>query len=204
MRRPPKHKPHTTLTPYSIGAKLKVLRIEKGFTLARLGAEIGLSTALLSKLESELMIPTLPTLLRISRAYGVDLAFFFSAVQQHSVAITRKAQISTERRDQPRVREVPLHHSTGVNKQVSKIVEIPAGAWCSIGNPGVRTEFTAYVVEGTLYLISAGTEEVLNSGDCLVLNTDSQVTFSAHETGCRVLVVFARSDRDHTKVPTNV
>ena len=192
MRQPPKTKPHTALTPYSIGVKLKTLRTEKGLTLSRLGAEVGLSTALLSKLESELMIPTLPTLLRISRVYGVDLTFFFSSVQQHSLAITRKAHISVDRRDLARAREVPLHHSSPISRQVSRVFEIPADACCNIGNSGVRTELVAYVLEGTLHMTGAA-EEVLNSGDCLVLDTDSAVTWSAPESGCRVLAVFART-----------
>jgi uncharacterized cupin superfamily protein len=52
------------------------------------------------------------------------------------------------------------------------------------------------VLEGTLHLTSAGTEEVLHSGDILVLDTDSAVTWSAPETGCRVLAVFARTRLD--------
>jgi transcriptional regulator with XRE-family HTH domain len=196
MPQAPKNKPHTALTPYSIGMKLKTLRTEKGLTLSRLGAEVGLSTALLSKLESEFMIPTLPTLAKIAHAYGVDLAFFFSTVQRHSLAITRKAHISADRRDLPRAREMPLHHSTPISRQVSRIVEIPANASCNIGNPNVRTELTACVLEGTLHLTSAGTEEVLHSGDILVLDTDSAVTWSAPETGCRVLAVFARTRLD--------
>jgi transcriptional regulator with XRE-family HTH domain len=194
MPQAPKNKPHTALTPYSIGMKLKTLRTEKGLTLSRLGAEVGLSTALLSKLESEFMIPTLPTLAKIAHAYGVDLAFFFSTVQRHSLAITRKAHISADRRDLPRAREMPLHHSTPISRQVSRIVEIPANASCN--NPNVRTELTACVLEGTLHLTSAGTEEVLHSGDILVLDTDSAVTWSAPETGCRVLAVFARTRLD--------
>ena len=193
MPQAPKNKPHTALTPYSIGMKLKTLRTEKGLTLSRLGAEVGLSTALLSKLESEFMIPTLPTLAKIAHAYGVDLAFFFSTVQRHSLAITRKAHISADRRDLPRAREMPLHHSTPISRQVSRVVEIPADASCNIGNPNVRTELTAYVLEGTLHLTSSGTEEVLNAGDVLVLDTDSAVTWSALKTGCRVLAVFART-----------
>ena len=203
-RQTPKNNPHTALAPYSIGVKLKTLRIERGLTLSRLGAEAGLSTALLSKLESEIMIPTLPTLLRIAAVYGVDLAFFFSAVQRHSLSITRTAHISSERRDPPRAREIPLHHSTPSCRQVSRVVVISADQCCSFGNPGVRTEVTAYVLEGTLHLTSAATEEVLNPGDCLVLNTDSAVTWSAPKTGCRVLAVFARSDRDHANLPTIV
>ena len=42
---------------YSIGPKLRALRMQKGLTLSRLAAETGLSTALLSKLETDRMIP---------------------------------------------------------------------------------------------------------------------------------------------------
>jgi transcriptional regulator with XRE-family HTH domain len=52
-----------------IGSKLRMLRSEKGLTLARLGAETGYSSALLSKLESERMLPILQTLARICRVY---------------------------------------------------------------------------------------------------------------------------------------
>ena len=55
---------------YSIGAKLRTLRVAKGLTLTRLAAEIGLSTALLSKLETDRMLPTLATLWRICQVYG--------------------------------------------------------------------------------------------------------------------------------------
>jgi len=55
MQHAPKSEPHAALTPYSIGVKLKTLRTERGLTLARLGAEIGLSTALLTnKSQSDL------------------------------------------------------------------------------------------------------------------------------------------------------
>lgn len=54
-----------SLEPYSIGMKLRTLRTQKHLTLSRLAAETSLSTALLSKLETDRMIPTLPTL-RIS------------------------------------------------------------------------------------------------------------------------------------------
>ena len=52
-----------SLEPYCIGMKLRSLRTQKRLTLSRLAAETGLSTALLSKLETDRMIPTLPTLI---------------------------------------------------------------------------------------------------------------------------------------------
>lgn len=74
---------------YSIGAKLRALRMQKGLTLSRLAKETSLSTALLSKLETDTMIPTLPTLATISRMYGVGLGFFFADAVKHSLSITR-------------------------------------------------------------------------------------------------------------------
>lgn len=179
---------------YSIGQKLRTLRTEKGLTLSRLGRETRLSTALLSKLETELMVPTLQTLLRICQVYGVDLGYFFSAPTQHSLAITRHAHIADERRTPHSASELPLHHARITNRQVSKILEIPAGVSWSLGNSGARTELTAYVIEGTLHITTAGSEEVLNPGDCFVLDTDTTSLWTAPpETHCRVLVVFART-----------
>ena len=68
-----------SLEPYCIGMKLRALRSQKRLTLARLAAETGLSTALLSKLETDRMIPTLPTLATISRVYGVGMSHFHRA-----------------------------------------------------------------------------------------------------------------------------
>jgi len=78
------------LASYSLGLKLKTLRNEKHLTLSRLGGESGLSTALLSKLESDLMIPTLPTLAKICHLYGIGLDCFFSNTEHHFLSITRK------------------------------------------------------------------------------------------------------------------
>ena len=69
---------------YSIAPKLRALRMQKGLTLSQLAAETGLSTALLSKVETGRMIPTLPTLASISRVFGVGLSFFFVDAEKHS------------------------------------------------------------------------------------------------------------------------
>src|ERR1700736_6584291 len=82
-----------SLEPYCIGMKLRALRIGKRLTLSRLAAETGLSTALLSKLETDRMIPTLPTLATICRVYGVGLSQFFTDPHRHSLSITRKAHL---------------------------------------------------------------------------------------------------------------
>lgn len=180
------------LASYSIGLKLRTLRNEKQLTLSRLGAEIGLSSALLSKLESDLMIPTLPTLAKICRAYGIGLGYFFSEPDQHSLSITRKAHMFDQRREQTSPRSIPLHVPAIQSKQISKVIEIPAGATTRVSEFAARTELTGYVLEGRIRISIAGAEEHLSLGDCLVLDTDAVVLVSGVDTRSRLLAVIAR------------
>src|SRR5665213_1966378 len=96
------------LEPYSIGLKLRSLRTKKHMTLSRLATETGLSTALLSKLETDRMIPTLPTLATIARVYGVGLSYFFTEPARHTLSITRKAHLEATGRNPESVRFMPL------------------------------------------------------------------------------------------------
>jgi len=180
------------LAGYSIGVKLRALRVAKNLTLSRLAGELGLSTALLSKLETDRMVPTLPTLAKIGRVYGVDLAYFFAVATHHSLAITRNAYVVNERREQPTARETPLHDAGPDSKQVAKIVDMPAGATLLLADRGSRTQLTAYVLNGTVHMSAAGADEVLHIGDCFVLDTDALVTWTTTTVRCRVLAVFAK------------
>ena len=75
---------------YGIGSKLRRLRLRKSMGLVELGKHTGLSPALLSKLERDLMHPTLPTLLRIAMVFSVGLEYFFNAEPRPVLAIVRK------------------------------------------------------------------------------------------------------------------
>src|SRR5215467_13734655 len=63
---------------YSIGEKLRALRLRNHMGLVELGKHTRLSAPLLSKLERGKLFPTLPTLMRIAMAFGVGLDFFFT------------------------------------------------------------------------------------------------------------------------------
>lgn len=73
------------LTRYSIGEKLRSLRLRKSMGLVELGKHTGLSAALLSKLERGKLFPTLPTLLRIAMVFGVGLDYFFTDERKRRV-----------------------------------------------------------------------------------------------------------------------
>src|ERR1700752_4067763 len=81
------------LNRYSIGEKLRTLRLRKSMGLVELGKHTGLSAALLSKLERGKLFPTRPTLLRISMVFGVGLDYFFSDERNRRVvAVVRREE----------------------------------------------------------------------------------------------------------------
>lgn len=75
---------------YAIGSKLRRLRLRKSMGLVELSKHTGLSPALLSKLERDVMHPTLPTLLRIAMVFSVGLEYFFNPEPKSVLEIVRK------------------------------------------------------------------------------------------------------------------
>ena len=78
------------LRQYAIGAKIRALRLAKGIGLVQLGRHSGLSAGLLSKIERGLLVPPLPTLVRIAMVFGVGLDHFFSEQAGPLAFVTRK------------------------------------------------------------------------------------------------------------------
>lgn len=77
---------------YSIGAKIRTLRLRKKMGLVELGQHSGLSPALLSKIERGRLVPTLPTLMRIALVFSVGLEHFFTETRKTPVAaVVRRA-----------------------------------------------------------------------------------------------------------------
>ena len=179
---------------YSIGLKLRTLRNENRLTLSRLAVETGLSTALLSKLETNRMIPTLPTLARICRVYGVGLNHFFADVQEHTMAITRRAHTLDCQRGES-IKEIPLHLPTDEGRILAKVIEFPPHLTTRAFGSRGQTELVILVLIGALRLNFTQAEEVLEAGDCAVLKTDDSVIWGAvAESHCRALVVTSRLD----------
>jgi transcriptional regulator with XRE-family HTH domain len=195
-----------SLEPYSLGTKLRGLRTQKRLTLARLAAETGLSTALLSKLETDRMVPTLPTLATISRVYGVGLSYFFKEPSRHSLSITRKAHFEGQERGTEQLRITPLNAAGGgaplTNpaggcvrtgpRLVTQMIELPGGGAAIASDCFQATSGLVYVLEGRLQLDSGGMHELLEAGDCAYVESDMALAWSAaNKQRCRVLAVSA-------------
>jgi transcriptional regulator with XRE-family HTH domain len=179
-----------SLEPYCVGMKLRTLRTQKGLTLSRLAAETGLSTALLSKLETDRMIPTLPTLATISRVYGVGMSYFFSEPTRHTLSITRKAHLQGSGRGVEQVKSIPLNALSESPRLVARMIEFPPNGTASTAEALRENNGLIYVLEGRLQLDAGGLHEALEAGDCAYLESEMTIAWSAAgKHRCRVLTV---------------
>jgi transcriptional regulator with XRE-family HTH domain len=145
-----------SLEPYCIGVKLRSLRTQKRLTLLRLASETDLSTALLSKLETDRMVPTLHTLATISRVYGVEMSYFFSEPAKHTLSITRKAHLQGNSRGLESVKTTPLNAVTEGKRLVARMIEFPAEGTSCATDSCLEGIGLVYVLEGKLQWMQAG------------------------------------------------
>ena len=74
-----------------MGVRLRRLREERGLTQAALAATLGLSTSYLSQLEKNQRPLTVPVLLKINAAFGVDVQLFSEDEEARLVGELRDA-----------------------------------------------------------------------------------------------------------------
>lgn len=178
------------LAPYCIGMKLRSLRTEKQLTLARLASETGLSTALLSKLETDRMTPTLATMATICRVYGVGLGHFFNEPVEHSLSITRKVNSQGRGRSTDTGNRIPLNPGIVDRRMDACLVDLAPGS--TQGEPEIEQggALLVYVLDGRLHLDVGGMRETLETGDCVYLESDMPLGWAAAgKNRCRLLTV---------------
>ncbi len=191
------------LESYCLGLKLRSLRTSKHLTLSRLAAETGLSTALLSKLETDRMIPTLPTLAAIARVYGVNMSYFFSEPSRHSLSVTRKAHLQGQGRILESIKVTSLNAQGEGFRLVAEVVEFPPGGSTVAMNAFEETGAVIYVLEGRLRLDAGSVHDVLETGDCACMESEMPMAWSAADKHrCRVLAVLP-GDGQRRKAPAH-
>lgn len=79
-----------------LAERLRLLRAERGLTLAEMAAKAGVTKGFLSQVEHGMKAPSIPTLLRIANVFGVDLGELFqnrtSEAPAHSLVRVHERQ----------------------------------------------------------------------------------------------------------------
>ena len=170
---------------YGIGAKLRRLRLRKSMGLSELSKHTGLSPALLSKIERDVMHPTLPTLLRVALVFSVGLDYFFVPEPKPVLEIVRKNE-RMRFPDSPDPRAVAYHFENldfpvprpALNAYLAEFERVEENAARPHEHAGV--EFL-YLISGRLRIQVRGEQHELSEGDAIYF--DASVPHSYRRVG---------------------
>ena len=173
---------------YSIGEKLRTLRLRKSMGLVELGKHTGLSAALLSKLERGKLFPTLPTLLRIALVFGVGLEYFFTDERKRRVVALVRREERVRLPERPAAQDVPYffecldYRATErkLSAYYAEFQDIPAEKLKSHQHAGIEFLF---LVKGSLTLKIGSEEFLLEAEDAIYF--DSAVQHSYRRRGSK-------------------
>jgi quercetin dioxygenase-like cupin family protein len=190
----------TELGRYRIGPKLRVLRLHRSMGLLQLGERTGLSPSLLSRIENNKHLPTVPTLLRIALVFNVTLDHFFRNEQrQRVVSITRREERQQAVSGDPAGNDgcllSKLDLGPGERKFHPYLAEFLPGRRA---RPHTHEGFEfIYVLRGTLAVL-VGTEEIiLLPGDSVYFDSNLRHTYKGlGEETCTALMVCADPGRN--------
>lgn len=160
------------LKPYALGEKLRALRLKKSMGQVELGKHTGLSPAMLSKLESGKLFPTLPTLLRIAMVFSVGLDYFFTDERKRRVVAIVRQQDRVRFPERPGGGEIAYHFESldfkaterKLNAFLAEFEPVALEKVRMHQHPGV--EFL-YMIRGRIDLIIGSDVHALNAGDAM-------------------------------------
>lgn len=176
---------------YSIGEKLRGLRLRKSMGLVELGKHTGLSAALLSKLERGKLFPTLPTLLRISMVFGVGLDYFFTDERKRRmVGVVRKAE-RVRFPERPGTHDVPYYFECLDYRATDRKLSAYLAEFQEMSGERIKLHQHAgveflFVVKGSLTLKIGSDEYALEAEDAIYF--DSAVQHSYRRRGAKACV----------------
>ncbi len=183
------------LKPYSIGEKIRALRLKKSMGLVELGKHTGLSAALLSKLERGKLFPTLPTLLRIAMVFSVGLDHFFTDERKRRVIAVVRKRDRVRFPERPGTPDVPYYFECldypaterKLNAFLADFQELPAEKIKPHQHAGI--EFL-YLLSGDLTLKVASDDYALEAGDSIYFDSGLQHSYRRTTKGpCSAVIV---------------
>jgi len=185
------------LSKYSIGEKLRSLRLRKKLGLVDLAKHTGLSAALLSKIENGKLFPTLPTLLRIAMVYSVGLDHFFADTESSPVRAVVRRKDRQRFPESPDAKDVAYHFESldfpvkdrRLNAYFAEFHALTAEKVRLHRHPGVEL---IYLLRGDLEVRVGSEVHTLAEGDAMYF--DASVAHGYRRVGkkpCSAIVVSA-------------
>ncbi|MDA8138928.1 MAG: helix-turn-helix domain-containing protein [Desulfobacteraceae bacterium] len=158
-----------------LGSRLKALRAKQSVSQKELAALVGVTPSTISQIESNLIYPSLPALIKIAQVMAVDMAYFF-----HKNGDSQKPVIFSGEGKAAHFPQLPKGSIEGrqllpVDLQACVepyVLEIPAGKKL----PGHfflhKGEEFGYLLEGELEVTIKNSAQTIATGDVIFLTRD--------------------------------
>ena len=183
------------LKPYSIGEKLKTLRLRKKLGLVELGRHTGFSAALLSKLERSKLYPTLPTLARIATVFDVGLEHFFTDERKRHVVALAKKRDRRRFPERPGTSEVAYFFETLDHGAAPRKLNAYYADFQNVAKEKLKPHSHAgaehlYLLSGALVIAIGGEGYELEAGDAIYFDSGVPHTYcKSGDSPCAALIV---------------
>lgn len=176
------------LSEINIGAKIRLYRKRKGFSLHKLSELTGIAASNLSSIELNKTSPTLQTLARISDAFEVKIGEFLNGILYKKVVICEPYQTRRSGRRRNQVSEYILTSDTILNRLEAKILDFPVDSG-PISAPLENTDRFVFVLTGDLLLTSDDENAQLRAGQGVYLSPEAEAKLENRgSTSARALV----------------
>ncbi|UWU25827.1 XRE family transcriptional regulator (plasmid) [Rhizobium sp. CB3060] len=176
-----------------LGARIKIERELRGWSLTELAKRSGVSRAMIHKVERGGASPTATLLARLSGAFEISMSTLMVRAEMQEGMLLRKCNQPTW--IDPVTGYVRTHVSPRSSTPVDVIdVTFPAGKQSSFpASSYAHRKHLVWILQGELVFIEGGFRHEMKEGDCLELGPPNDCTFK-NETGeeCRYVVIVLR------------
>ena len=173
-----------------IGARIRIERESRSWSLTELAERAGVSRAMIHKIERGESSPTAPLLGRLSGAFGISMSMLIARAEMQEGKLSRFA-------DQPVWHDPQSHYlrrhvSPRSDLPIDLVqIELPAGS--DIPMPAssyVQARQLIWLQRGELVFVEGDTRHEMKAGDCLELGPPNDCRFINETTQpCVYLVV---------------
>jgi transcriptional regulator with XRE-family HTH domain len=159
-----------------LGMRLKTLRTKKGLSQTELAKLVGVTPSTISQVESNLIYPSLPALLKMAEVLSVDVASFFSegAEDKNRVIFPGSEAVEVKLTDLPE-KAVKAWLLTPVDfeaKTEPYLIEVPAGSTVGSHFFVHKGEEMGYCLSGKLTMRIKKAVYNLKAGDTVYLTSE--------------------------------
>jgi len=179
---------------HRLALRLRLERDSRGWSLADLAEQSGVSKATISKIERAEVSPTAVVLVRLASAFDLTLAGLMLRAEGQGDRLSRASEQPVWRDPETGYLRTQVFNRPDHPLEIIRIelparqrVTLPASSYAHIRQ-------AVWVQAGALVIIESGERHQLGTGDCLGFGSPAEVTF-ANETAasCIYVVVLARS-----------